>query len=386
MIRLRGFYGKPGVFSVSFSLYEAQRKQNEDLNVLLFVDNICTAYWSGGMNCSDTSEQIFPSKADSASFLLDEKEKNALHDLEEDDVVEVDEKGLLFVLYSQKSMDCTLYVTSRCNSNCVMCPINEKQRAHDVIRPVDYLINISRHLPKEIKHITITGGEPFLLGKDIFKLLTFLTQTLPSTEILVLTNGRVFADMDYAHQYAESTSDLISAGIPIHGSTPEKHDTITQSQGSFQQTILGIRHLLYLKKRVDVRFVVSRLNMDDITNMAKMLVNEVRDIRSVKIMGLEMIGNAGIHEKEVWIPYRDAFSKSKYAAKILMENGIDVEFYNFPLCSVDRKYWGICRRSISDYKIRFRPECSQCREKGSCGGIFAGTMRLIDRVNPIGAE
>ena len=37
---------------------------------------------------------------------------------------------------------------------------------------------------------------------------------------------------------------------------------------------------------------------------------------------------------------------------MLIANGINVGLYNFPLCSVPKAYWGLYKKSISEYKIR----------------------------------
>ena len=68
----------------------------------------------------------------------------------------------------------------------------------------------------------------------------------------------------------------------------------------------------------------------------------------------------------------------------LVENGFDVGLYNFPLCSVESKYWAIYEKSISEYKIQYLPECNLCIEKNACGGIFQGTIRMLKgQINPI---
>ena len=59
-----------------------------------------------------------------------------------------------------------------------------------------------------------------------------------------------------------------------------------------------------------------------------------------------MLGNAAVNMESVWLPYQDAFDKSEDAINILLSTGIDVAIYNFPLCVVPKKYWGIYKRSI----------------------------------------
>ena len=65
---------------------------------------------------------------------------------------------------------------------------------------------------------------------------------------------------------------------------------------------------------------------------------------------IKLMGNAAKNMKDVWLPYKDMFEKSEKAIRLLIKHGIDVQLYNFPLCSVKREYWDICSKSISDYK------------------------------------
>lgn len=378
MIRIKHFTGVPGLYSFTDTFEGASRKIAEGLNAILRIGSICIQYIASSADGT--------AGAATASFNLNQEEQSVFAGYQDDDVLEINEQGVIYDRYTHGLDDCTIYISSCCNSNCIMCPISESERAHDAITPLPELLNFARYIPPAVEHVTITGGEPFLLGQDLFQLLNYLREHLPATRFQLLTNGRVFADRDYAERFAATSPRYMTLGIPIHGSDAERHDTITQSEGSFHQTVLGIRHLLRYGERIEVRFVVSRLNADDITAMAQMIIRDIPDVSSVKIMGLEMLGNAATHQDQVWIGYREAFAASEKAAVLLMQNGIDVEFYNFPLCMVDSQYWGIYRRSISEYKIRYKDECSGCIEKSNCGGFFAGTIRLVDRVYPIASE
>ena len=69
---------------------------------------------------------------------------------------------------------------------------------------------------------------------------------------------------------------------------------------------------------------------------------------------------------------RDLYAKP--ICEKLIHAGIDTGLYNFPRCVVDHKYWVICKDSISDYKIRFTPECNNCKVRSICGGVFNSTL------------
>lgn len=361
----------PGLYSVTRNIEHVQERIDRGLNVLLDMGDICTLYLSQ----KEVTRTV--------SICMDDMQKKKLDQCDDCDIVEINERGIIRIRYAKKEGDCTIYTSAQCNSNCVMCPIGERQRKMEELEEAGTLLDFISYLPSNVEHVTITGGEPFLLEEDIFKILLYLKLNHTDTPVLLLTNGRAFADRKYAYLYAESRPDSCIAGIPIHGSTAQKHDTITQTEGSFQQTIIGVKHLLYLGECVEIRIVVSKLNLDDITGIAKMIVREIPKVASVKIMGLEMLGSAALHCERVWIEHRRAMETSEDAIRILLAHGIDVELYNFPLCVVKRKYWGIYRKSIDPYKVCYLEACEKCGEKKNCGGFFEGTIRMIDKVNPI---
>ena len=65
---------------------------------------------------------------------------------------------------------------------------------------------------REEVYLTITGGEPTLLGDNLFRLLSQLKLSLPKTELHILTNGRAFAWPLYAQQFASVGHPNISLG------------------------------------------------------------------------------------------------------------------------------------------------------------------------------
>lgn len=310
---------------------------------------------------------------------LEDDEVDAFNDLGEYSVLEFGGDGV-YVYYDSKSVDNALFITNKCNSNCVMCPTSDIVRRDSKIELIDNLIKISSQIPTDAEHITITGGEPFLLKKDIFKLFDYLKCNLNQVEYLLLTNGRALSDKEYFKLFKETVPDNIIIGIPIHGYDGNTHDCITRAENSFKQTIKGIKNLLSTNIRVEIRIVVSKLNVEFLDEIAELIVTELSGVYTVKFIGLEMLGNARRNIEQVWIDYKKSFEYMRNPIKKLVVNGINVGIYNYPLCCVDKGYWYMCERSITDYKIRYLSECDMCSKKDVCGGMFSGTYRLMEGI------
>lgn len=312
---------------------------------------------------------------DDISLVLTDLLNERLLSLEPFDVVEIDKFAVLKSLYLNASNSNALFVGARCNCNCLMCPYSEASRKGHEMLPVDHLTEILDYIPSDAPFITVTGGEPTLLGTGFLKLARYLNLNLSNTFIQYLTNGRAFANTEFGLLFRDLLRPNNRVAIPIHGPNAELHDYITQSPNSFDQTVHGIQLLESSSAELEIRIVVSQLNYTTMLDIAKFIVRSFQRITCINFMGLEMLGNAAKNASSIWINYKSAFPYIKAAINFLIANKKDVELYNFPLCTVDREYWGICAKSISDYKVTFAEQCSDCAVKEMCGGFFNSTSR-----------
>lgn len=300
------------------------------------------------------------------------------------DVFEIWRNGVFLRQYNDRSDDNYFFITGKCNSNCVMCPSPEQSRRTSETTAFADLMELARHIPSDAPHLTITGGEPFLMGKQIFSFLQYLKEKFCGTEFLFLTNGRIFAIDRYVHMFCDTAPRNSIVAIPIHGSCQEIHDSITRTDGSFKQTVLGIKKLLKNGIRVEVRLVVNKKNVADFDDIANLIINELKGIEYVSVIAMEMTGTARTNLDQVWIPYKESFAYIANAVRTLVAKGVNVKLYNFPLCTVKRPFWTLCEKSISDNKVRFVDRCELCRYKRACSGVFAGTLQLErDELRPI---
>lgn len=363
---LTSFNGTQNIYKITCDESKANSYVGHDYNVLLL---------------KDTHALLLP---ESNSFELTEDESAYLKKLGNDACMEINDNGRIASVFG-KQYDNTLYITDKCNSNCVMCPMAEPVRRDGHTVPYEILKELVRYMPSDMEHLTITGGEPFYIKEKIFDILQDLKECNKVWGYLLLSNGRIFANKDYSLRFASVVPEDFLVGIPLHGPNAEIHDAISQSPGSFKQTTTGIHNLLATHKMsVEIRIVVNNINASHLSDIALFIANNYPGIDSVKIMGMEMLGNAIVNSEKVWIPYEEAFNYMKPAIDFLVERAIDVAIYNFPLCFIDKAYWNLCANSITDYKIKYLDECARCREKTACGGIFTGTDKYLKgKVKPI---
>lgn len=350
---------------------------------IAFNDEVIKTLQSKKLNCALLKKNTLIFYPEERAFILRDEDIDNLNCCEKFDVLYINDNGTGWSHFHNEKDDNPLILTQHCNSNCLMCPVSEGIRKRETAISIEENIESIKYIPNDARHLTITGGEPFLVGEKIFDLFLEIKMQLPYTDCLLLTNGRALGYLPFAKRFAETAPKNIVIGIPLHGYNSETHDYITQSKGGFEQTLAGIKNLIYYGFNVEIRMVVSKLNYKNIEKISELITKEFPRAGSVKIMGLEMLGNAAKNVDDVWIPYSTAFEYSKSGIIKLVNSCINVGLYNFPLCSVDRSFHLLCQKSITDYKIRFSDKCDGCTRMQDCGGIFAGTMRLAkDDVMP----
>lgn len=289
------------------------------------------------------------------------------------DVIEITQSGKVIRIHDGSSSSALVYVTNQCNSNCIMCPDSVKTRTKPNHITYEYLMEYISLLPSDLMHVDITGGEPTLLKYQLPSLIEKITGQAEEAEVLMLSNGRSFANRKYAERFADFSGKRFKIEIPVHSADLHKHDLIAGHSGSFAQTKAGIHHLLENGVEVGIRIVVSRLNYRELDSIIEFIHQEFPSIGYINIMGMEVLGNAWKNREIVWIEMDELKPYLQNALEKSFQCGIEPGLYNFPLCLFNRKYWYCYKNSISDYKIRYFDECEECMEKQKCGGFFFST-------------
>ena len=128
--------------------------------------------------------------------------------------------------------------------------------------------------------------------------------------------------------------------------------------------------------KIQLRIVVSKMNCENILQLAALIVREIPEVHQVCFIAMEMTGSAWLNRKDVWVEYGESFQYLESAIDVLIHAGIDVTLFNYPLCAVQKQYRTLCAKSISPGKVKFVQTCDLCALKDACAGVFAGTINL----------
>ena len=306
-----------------------------------------------------------------------------LDHLDDGDIVSVGSDGNINTLYRVNSFHNTLLATERCNSNCLMCSQPPRDR-----NDIEILHTIHKKLipliPKDCPELGISGGEPTLLGDKFFELLFLIQSELPNTEVHVLTNGRSFAWNDLAKRLGEMNFGRLMLGIPLYSDYYQIHDYTVQAEHAFYQTMIGLHNLSRYNIRLEIRVVLHKQTIPRLSKLARYIYKNLPFVEHITFMGLEYIGYTPHNISKLWVdPYHYQNELSE-AVTYLSDKGMHVSIYNTPLCLLPRPIWPFARKSISDWKNDYLPECKKCEKLDECGGLFVWNLKKhSDYIHPI---
>ena len=162
-------------------------------------------------------------------------------------------------------------LTYRCGNKCAMCAVGgrpamdmPKKRALELLR--DFRM-------RGVRLADFDGGEP-TLHPDLFALIS-AARRMGYERVNITTNGRKMADRGYASRLLLSgITDLL---ISLYGADERTHENVTRAQGSFEQTVQGIRHAVELKPE-RIEFGVNTVVTADNYNLIEELLDFVAEL------------------------------------------------------------------------------------------------------------
>jgi MoaA/NifB/PqqE/SkfB family radical SAM enzyme len=175
-----------------------------------------------------------------------------------------------------------LSLGSACNNNCFIC--DTLQRKNRINKTMDQIKEEISKITSKSKKIIIAGGEP-TIRRDIFKILSY-AKRLGFEKIAIETNGRMFCYPDFCKKIIEAGANQFN--IYLFGPNPEVHDSITRTNGSWKQTVEGIKNLLSMNQNVQINIGVNYRNhnhlFDIYSFLKEMGINSIQFIlpREVK--------------------------------------------------------------------------------------------------------
>jgi Fe-coproporphyrin III synthase len=138
-------------------------------------------------------------------------------------------------LRTKDPVDCVVAVTYLCNSRCTMCDFWKETR-----QPTTTLDDY-RKLPKSLRDINVSGGEPFL-HPEIVDIVRVLRETCPRAKITISTNG--FLTKQIVERVRAMREHVPDVGIRISiDGVGDAHERIRRIPKGFEKCVATLHAL-----------------------------------------------------------------------------------------------------------------------------------------------
>jgi len=278
---------------------------------------------------------------------------------------------------------------SGCSNNCIFCGVPKKSSSEIRKQEIGIYKDLISYKKKGHRNIELSGGDPIEYSK-IIPLVKYIIR-LGFKNILLNTHGKQLSDKSL-------TKALIHAGvngfrIPIYGSTPKIHDSVTRAKGSFSETIKGIRNIKSIDNsiRLLLHTLVLQQNKEDIFNIFKLALKLKTDSFGVNVA---CIANK---DYSYYVACKDLRHYLKKAVEYIFENKIQkVQFYDIPHCvfgfynkfvqmseppdlGKHNQPKGEIKSDIPNlptYRLKTKTKiCKSCKLGNKCSGFFTNDIK-----------
>lgn len=186
-------------------------------------------------------------------------------------------------------------VTGRCNLKCRYCFYADEMAALSDLPTERWLARFQELGELAVQRVTLSGGEAFT-RPDLFTLIDGLLAN--KMRYSILTNGTLITKkMLQAFEVGKRRLRLDSIQVSIDGSCAEVHNK-SRPPNSFDRALRGLRLLKEAGFPVTVRATVNRHNVDDLENIARLLLEDV-GLPGFSTNEAEQMGTARCHGQDV---------------------------------------------------------------------------------------
>jgi SynChlorMet cassette radical SAM/SPASM protein ScmE len=162
-------------------------------------------------------------------------------------------------------------ITGRCNLSCKYCFYADEMVARSDLPTERWLAFFDELGRLGVMNVTLTGGEAFA-RRDLFELVDGIIANRMRYSFLsngTLINEKVLAQFEVGKRRRR----LDSIQLSVDGSRAEIHNR--SRPNSFERVIRNLRLLVEARFPITVRVTVNRHNVDDLENIAHLLLEDV---------------------------------------------------------------------------------------------------------------
>lgn len=208
----------------------------------------------------------------------------------------------------------SLELTDCCPLDCLHCSSNSGPFCSNCLpnNLVKSLIDEASQMG--VRKISLGGGEP-VIANNFFSVLSYISEKDIRAE--VFTSGIVSSHNNvegYSDEFIEAISKYSNLTVifSLYGSTPEIHDCVTQTPGSFTAACHSLKECLVSGVKCEVNYVPLRINAGCFEN----LIDMVKSLGMSKISVLRFVPQGRGHQNRNILEISE-LEEDSFVAKIL---------------------------------------------------------------------
>ncbi len=269
---------------------------------------------------------------------------------------------------SSAPLELDIGLTGKCTLKCRYCFYAESMEKADDLPTGDWLAFFSEAGGLGVQKVCLSGGEVFI-RKDLFEIIDSVIDN--KMRYKILSNGTLIDEKTISEFFkGKRRQRLDSIQISVDGSRPDIHDK-SRPPRSFEKAIGALRLLKKHGFPVTVRVTINRHNVNDLENIAELLIDDV-GLSGFSTNEADYMGSARCNGQDIIL----SIEERKKAMVTLV--------------SIDERYGGrISAQAGPLTRARMMREISERLERGetsmkgrgtfcSCGGVFNKMAVLHD--------
>ncbi len=246
-----------------------------------------------------------------------------------------------------------------CNECCRFCPCSEGSANVPSLSYDDICSAISKSIKeKGVENILLSGGEP-TIHPDFFRILEYIRNC--NVNVSLLTNALRLADEEFADKmFSIIDGSKLDVTVAFHSHIPEKHDFLTQHNGSFARSIKGVNNMLKYGVKLSIKNNIVNYTYKDLPEYVKWATSQFDDQVTLLFCNIDINGTASSNKNNVAVDFRDSIPYLQKALDVIIDqrklgHKRTVKVLTTPMCLVDPYYWGFIENStqenVTAYKV-----------------------------------
>jgi radical SAM protein with 4Fe4S-binding SPASM domain len=235
-------------------------------------------------------------------------------------------------------------LTYRCNLHCrfcyAACGCHGTQDAANQMttRQVTRVLETIRRDAKA-PSVSFTGGEP-TLRPDLEELIAAAGRIGLRTNLI--TNGTQLAGNDRATRFR--AAGLTSAQVSLEGPTHDIHDNLTGVEGSYEQTLEGLRLLRQAGIHTHTNTTINALNADHMEDLVRL----VADLGLTRMSANMVIPTGSAADRTIQVPYSRVGEIVLRIRQAARRHGVEFLWYSpTPMCLFNPLAEGLGNKSCA---------------------------------------